>query len=123
MGATHGIDSKPGDAVAPVKKITDGGADQVLGSTGNEFVFRQMAVSVGLHGHGALVDASTPGTKAGIDIDTGPPTGLKLGMLASPFSRKGRRPSLSLPLSEETNIRRAGYERPRPRSETVIQPP
>lgn len=68
LGATHVIDSRSEDAVEAVKRITGGGAQCALDTTGNRQVFRQMVDSLAVRGHGVLVGAAPAGTDAAVDI-------------------------------------------------------
>lgn len=70
LGATHVVDSRNEDAVEAVKRITGGGAQFALDTTGNAKVFRQMVDSLAVRGHGVLVGAAPAGTDATIDIGT-----------------------------------------------------
>jgi aryl-alcohol dehydrogenase len=70
LGATHVVDSRTEDAVEAVKRITGGGAQFALDTTGNPRVFRQMVDSLAVRGHGVLVGAAAAGTDAAIDIGT-----------------------------------------------------
>ena len=70
LGATHVVNSKDEPAVEAVKRITGGGAQFALDTTGNKAVFRQMVDSLAVRGHGALVGAAPADTDALIDIGT-----------------------------------------------------
>jgi aryl-alcohol dehydrogenase len=70
LGATHVVDSRGEDAVETVKRITGGGAQFALDTTGNARVFRQMVDSLAVRGHGVLVGAAAAGTDAAVDIGT-----------------------------------------------------
>ena len=52
LGATHIVNSRDEDAVEAVKRITGGGAQFALDTTGNARVFRQMVDSLAVRGHG-----------------------------------------------------------------------
>ena len=70
LGATHVVDSRTEDAVEAVKRVTGGGAQFALDTTGNARVFRQMVDSLAVRGHGVLVGAAAAGTDAAVDIGT-----------------------------------------------------
>jgi aryl-alcohol dehydrogenase len=70
LGATHVINGANEDAVQAVKRITAGGAQFALDTTGNPRVFRQMVDSLTVRGHGVLVGAAAAGTDAALDIGT-----------------------------------------------------
>lgn len=70
LGATHVVNGRNEDAVAAVKRITGGGAQFALDTTGNKVVFRQMIDSLAVRGFAALVGAAPAGTETLVDIGT-----------------------------------------------------
>ena len=81
LGATHTVNSRTDDPVERIREITGNGVDYALDSTGVPAVFQQMSDSLAILGHGALVGATTPGTKASIDIGTVLLTGQTIHMV------------------------------------------
>ncbi|GAA1162448.1 NAD(P)-dependent alcohol dehydrogenase [Nesterenkonia sandarakina] len=81
LGATHTVNSKEVDPVEAVKKITGGGAEYALDTTGVPPVFSQMTKSLGVQGHGALVGAAKLGTEAPFDIGTLLVSGITISMV------------------------------------------
>jgi aryl-alcohol dehydrogenase len=70
LGATHVVNGMDEPVVDTIRRITGGGAQFALDTTGNKAVFRQMVDSLAVRGHGALVGAAPAGTDALIDIGT-----------------------------------------------------
>jgi aryl-alcohol dehydrogenase len=70
LGATHIVNSKETDPVEAIKKITSGGVNYALDTTGVPAVFSQMTKSLATMGHGALVGAAKLGTEAPVEIGT-----------------------------------------------------
>lgn len=81
LGATHTVNSKETDPVKAIKKITGGGANYALDTTGVPAVFTQMTASLATMGHGALVGAAKLGTEASIDIGTLLLAGIRINLV------------------------------------------
>ncbi|GGG66815.1 aryl-alcohol dehydrogenase [Kocuria dechangensis] len=70
LGATHTVDGRAADQVEQIRRITGGGAQYALDTTGVAPVFRTMTDCMGIRGRAALVGASALGTESTIDIGT-----------------------------------------------------
>lgn len=70
LGATHAVNGMDEPVVETIRRISGGGAQFALDTTGNKLVFRQMVDSLAVRGHGVLVGAASAGTDALIDIGT-----------------------------------------------------
>lgn len=81
LGATHVVNSKEGDPVEAIRKITGSGVQYALDTTGVPQVFSQMTKSLALRGHGALVGAAKLGTEAAFDIGTLLTSGINVSMV------------------------------------------
>lgn len=81
LGATHTINGRNENVVERIREITGGGVDYALDTTGNTDVYRTMADSLGVRGHGALVGAAALGAEAKIDIGTMLTGGARLSMV------------------------------------------
>jgi aryl-alcohol dehydrogenase len=68
VGATHAVNAKEGDPVAAVKKITGGGVQFSLETTGIPEVVRQAVDALGVRGTCGIVGAAPPGTEIKIDV-------------------------------------------------------
>jgi aryl-alcohol dehydrogenase len=68
LGATHVVNAKSEDPVAAIQKITKGGADFALESTGRPDVVRQAIDALGTRGTCGIVGAAPIGTEASFDM-------------------------------------------------------
>lgn len=69
LGATHVINSKETDAVEAIRKITNGGVEYALESTGIPAVLRQPVDALGGLGSVGVVGASHLGTLVSFDVN------------------------------------------------------
>lgn len=69
LGATHIINSRETDAVEAVRKITGGGADFTLESSGRPAVLRQAIDALSIKGMCGIVGAPALGTEASFDVN------------------------------------------------------
>lgn len=69
LGATHVINSKTQDPIEAVKKITQGGANFALESTGRPEILKQGVDALGILGKIAVVGAPALGTTAAFDVN------------------------------------------------------
>jgi aryl-alcohol dehydrogenase len=69
LGATHTVNSKETDPVEAVRKITGGGADFTLESSGRPAVLRQAIDALAIRGTCGIVGAPALGTEAGFDVN------------------------------------------------------
>lgn len=69
LGATHVVNSKQGDPVEAIRKITKGGADFSLEATGITAVLRQAIDSIGVLGTCGIVGAAKLGAEAAFDVN------------------------------------------------------
>lgn len=69
LGATHTINSKEVDVIEAVRRLTDGGADFALESTGRPEVLEAGVEALGGLGTLGIVGAPKLGTKASFDIN------------------------------------------------------
>lgn len=69
LGATHVIDSRAEDAVEAIRRVTGGGVDFTLDSTGLPGVIRSAVLALRPRGTCGIVGASTPGTNVEIDAN------------------------------------------------------
>lgn len=81
LGATHTINASTQDAVAEIKKITGGGAQFALETTGVPAVFSNMTYSLAVRGHAVVVGAAALGTNANFDIGSLLPMGITVTMV------------------------------------------
>jgi aryl-alcohol dehydrogenase len=68
LGATHAVNAKSEDPVAAIQKITKGGADFTLETTGRPDVVRQAVDSLGTRGTCGIVGSAPIGTQASFDM-------------------------------------------------------
>jgi aryl-alcohol dehydrogenase len=68
LGATHVVNAKSEDPVAAIQKITKGGADFALETTGRPEVVRQAVDALGTRGTCGIVGAAPIGTQASFDM-------------------------------------------------------
>ena len=69
LGATHTINSRETDPVEAVRKITGGGADFTLESSGRSAVLRQAIDALAIRGTCGIVGAPALGTEASFDVN------------------------------------------------------
>lgn len=69
LGATHTVNSKETDPIEAVRKITGGGADFTLESSGRPAVLRQAIDALAIKGVCGIVGAPALGTEAGFDVN------------------------------------------------------
>lgn len=69
LGATHTINSQETDPVEAVRKITGGGADFTLESSGRPAVLRQAIDALAIRGTCGIVGAPALGTEASFDVN------------------------------------------------------
>ncbi len=69
LGATHTVNSRDTDPVEAVRKITDGGADFTLESSGRPAVLRQAIDALSVRGTCGIVGAPALGTEASFDVN------------------------------------------------------
>ncbi len=69
LGATHTVNSKESDPVEAVRKITGGGADFTLESSGRPAVLRQAIDALAIKGVCGIVGAPALGTEASFDVN------------------------------------------------------
>lgn len=69
LGATHTINSRETDPVDAVRKITGGGADFTLESSGRPAVLRQAIDALAIRGTCGIVGAPALGTEASFDVN------------------------------------------------------
>jgi aryl-alcohol dehydrogenase len=81
MGATHTINATKVNVVDEVKKITGGGVNYALETTGVPQVFTDMTMSLGVKGHAVVVGAAALGTNANFDIGSLLPMGITVTMV------------------------------------------
>jgi aryl-alcohol dehydrogenase len=68
LGATHVVNAKSEDVIATIQKITKGGADFALETTGRPEVVRQAVDALGTRGTCGIVGAAPIGTQASFDM-------------------------------------------------------
>ena len=81
MGATHTINAAKANVVDEVKKITGGGVNYALETTGVPQVFTDMTMCLGVKGHAVVVGAAAMGTNANFDIGSLLPMGISVTMV------------------------------------------
>ncbi len=81
MGATHTINAAKTNVVDEVKKITGGGVNYALETTGVPQVFTDMTMCLGVTGHAVVVGAAAMGTNANFDIGSLLPMGITVTMV------------------------------------------
>lgn len=69
LGATHTVNSRETDPVEAVRKITGGGADFSLESSGRPAVLRQAIDALAIRGTCGIVGAPALGTEASFDVN------------------------------------------------------
>jgi len=69
LGATHTVNSRETDPVEAVQKITGGGADYTLESSGRPAVLRQAIDALAIKGVCGIVGAPALGTEASFDVN------------------------------------------------------
>lgn len=69
LGATHTVNSKETDPIEAVRKITGGGADFTLESSGRPEVLRQAIDALAIKGVCGIVGAPALGTEASFDVN------------------------------------------------------
>lgn len=78
LGATHTINSGETDPVEAVRKITGGGADFALESSGRPAVLRQAIDALAIRGTCGIVGAPALGTEASFDVNAVMTTGKRI---------------------------------------------
>ena len=78
LGATHTVNSKETDPVEAVRKITGGGADFSLESSGRPAVLRQAIDALAIKGVCGIVGAPALGTEASFDVNGVMTTGKRI---------------------------------------------
>jgi len=78
LGATHTVNSRETDPVEAVRKITDGGADFTLESSGRPAVLRQAIDALSVRGTCGIVGAPALGTEASFDVNGVMTTGKRI---------------------------------------------
>jgi len=68
LGATHVVNAKSEDPVATIQRITQGGADFTLETTGRPEVVRQAVDALGTRGTCGIVGSAPIGTQASFDM-------------------------------------------------------
>lgn len=69
LGATHTVNSRETDPIEAVRKITGGGADFTLESSGRPAVLRQAIDALAIKGVCGIVGAPALGTEASFDVN------------------------------------------------------
>jgi aryl-alcohol dehydrogenase len=67
LGATHTVNSRESDVVDEIRRMSDGGVNYALDTTGSSSVFPHLASALATRGHGALVGATRVGDMALFD--------------------------------------------------------
>jgi aryl-alcohol dehydrogenase len=78
LGATHTVNSRDTDPVDAVRKITGGGADFTLESSGRPAVLRQAIDALAIRGSCGIVGAPALGTEASFDVNGVMTTGKRI---------------------------------------------
>ena len=78
LGATHAVNSRETDPVDAVRKITGGGADFTLESSGRPAVLRQAIDGLAIRGVCGIVGAPALGTEASFDVNGVMTTGKRI---------------------------------------------
>ena len=81
LGATHTINAGATDVIEEIRKITGGGAQYALETTGVPVVFTNMTKSLAVRGHAVVVGAAALGTNANFDIGSLLPMGIRVTMV------------------------------------------
>ena len=78
MGATHTINAAKVNVIDEVQKITGGGVNYALETTGVPQVFTDMTKCLAVRGHAVVVGAAAIGTNANFDIGSLLPMGISV---------------------------------------------
>ncbi|SET24365.1 aryl-alcohol dehydrogenase [Nitrosospira multiformis] len=78
LGATHTVNSRETDPVATVRKISGGGVEYTLESSGRPGVLRQAIDALGIRGTCGIVGAPALGTEASFDVNGVMTTGKRI---------------------------------------------
>ncbi len=78
LGATHTVNSRETDPIEAVRKITGGGADFTLESSGRPEVLRQAIDALAICGTCGIVGAPALGTEASFDVNGVMTTGKRI---------------------------------------------
>lgn len=78
LGATHTVNSRETDPVEAVRRITGGGADFTLESSGRPAVLRQAIDALAIRGVCGIVGAPALGTEASFDVNGVMTTGKRI---------------------------------------------
>jgi len=78
LGATHTVNSRETDPIDAVRKITGGGADFTLESSGRPAVLRQAIDALAIKGVCGIVGAPALGTEASFDVNGVMTTGKRI---------------------------------------------
>jgi aryl-alcohol dehydrogenase len=78
LGATHTINAGKVNVIEEVQKITGGGVNYALETTGVAQVFTDMTFCLGVKGHAVVVGAAAMGTNANFDIGSLLPLGISV---------------------------------------------
>jgi|CXWL01.1.fsa_nt_gi aryl-alcohol dehydrogenase len=78
LGATHAVNSRETDPVEAVRKITGGGVDFTLESSGRPAVLRQSIDALAIRGTCGIVGAPALGTEASFDVNGVMTTGKRI---------------------------------------------
>lgn len=78
LGATHTVNASTVDVIEEIHKITGGGVNYALETTGVPAVFSNMTKSLGVRGRAAVVGAAALGTNANFDIGSLLPMGISV---------------------------------------------
>jgi aryl-alcohol dehydrogenase len=78
LGATHTVNSRETDPVAAVRKISGGGVEYTLESSGRPEVLRQAIDALALRGTCGIVGAPALGTEASFDVNGVMTTGKRI---------------------------------------------
>ena len=78
LGATHSVNSRETDPIEAVRKITGGGADFTLESSGRPAVLRQAVDALAIKGVCGIVGAPALGTEASFDVNGVMTTGKRI---------------------------------------------
>jgi|CXWL01.1.fsa_nt_gi aryl-alcohol dehydrogenase len=78
LGATHTVNSRETDPVETVRKITGGGVDFTLESSGRPSVLRQAIDALAIRGTCGIVGAPALGTEASFDVNGVMTTGKRI---------------------------------------------
>src|SRR5574338_782920 len=78
LGATHTVNSRETDAVAAVRKISGGGVEYSLESSGRPEVLRQAIDALAIRGTCGIVGAPPLGTEASFDVNGVMTTGKRI---------------------------------------------